>query len=246
MAKHQTAITVGEVEIPITTYFEKRNSVRVSFGKEQVNIRIPISSTTTDVEKHYNKALSWIRKKVKENPTISLQYQIENYDSKKSIFVYGEELGLKITYQNRVTAKGDFDVQNKTILLVLPQEMAPKDKQKVIKKLLSRVCASIFTPSIFNRTMELNDQFFQEDIKSVRMKYNKSNWGSCSTSKNINLSTRLLFAPKDVIDYVIIHELAHLKEMNHSQKFWSHVKKAMPNYREKEQWLNENSALCDF
>jgi predicted metal-dependent hydrolase len=78
------------------------------------------------------------------------------------------------------------------------------------------------------------------------LKYNQTNWGSCSTRGNINLSTRLLFAPDDVIDYVIIHELAHLLEMNHSNRFWNIVKKAMPEYREKEVWLKKNGHLCDF
>jgi predicted metal-dependent hydrolase len=67
--------------------------------------------------------------------------------------------------------------------------------------------------------------YFQKPIKSVNLKYNLSNWGSCSTKGNINLSTRLLFAPDDVIDYVIIHELAHLLEMNHSPHFWAIVKR---------------------
>jgi len=69
---------------------------------------------------------------------------------------------------------------------------------------------------------------------------------SCSSKSNINLSTRLLFAPSDVIDYVIVHELTHLIEMNHSQKFWNLVKSVMPNYKQKEKWLKEYGKLCDF
>lgn len=93
---------------------------------------------------------------------------------------------------------------------------------------------------------ELNQIHFQKDFKSVNLKYNSSNWGSCSTRGNINLSTRLLFAPDTVIDYVIIHELTHLIEMNHSPKFWQLVKGAMPDYKEKEKWLKVNGSQCDF
>jgi len=63
---------------------------------------------------------------------------------------------------------------------------------------------------------------------------------------NINLSTRLLFAPPPVIDYVIIHELTHLIEMNHSSKFWNIVKSIMPDYKQKEKWLKKNGKFCDF
>ncbi|MDV7393186.1 M48 family metallopeptidase, partial [Arthrospira platensis SPKY1] len=77
-------------------------------------------------------------------------------------------------------------------------------------------------------------------------KYNSSNWGSCSSGRNINLSTRLLFAPPAVQDYVIIHELAHLVELNHSDRFWKLVSEIMPDYEEKEKWLKEYGHLCEF
>ena len=103
-----------------------------------------------------------------------------------------------------------------------------------------------FHADISKRVHALNKDFFQKDIKSVNLKYNSSNWGSCSTKGNINLSTRLLFAPDEVIDYVIIHELTHLIEMNHSSKFWKIVKSIMPDYKQKEKWLKVNGGDCDF
>lgn len=67
----------------------------------------------------------------------------------------------------------------------------------------------------------------------------KTRWGSCSAKGNINFTYRLLFAPEEVIDYVIVHELAHLKEMNHSQRFWDIVKDTMPDYKDRRGWLRE-------
>jgi len=117
---------------------------------------------------------------------------------------------------------------------------------KSIRHLLSRVIANDFLPEIEQRVYELNQKYFQKNIKRVYLKYNKSNWGSCSSKGNINLSTRLLFAPSQVIDYVIIHELSHLIEMNHSPRFWKIVRDIMPNYEEQEKWLKVNGAKCDF
>jgi len=86
----------------------------------------------------------------------------------------------------------------------------------------------------------------KEEINKISIKYNHSNWGSCSSKRNLNFSSKLLFAPDDVIDYVIIHELAHLKEANHSPKFWAIVAKAMPSYKEKKKWLSVNGKNLDF
>lgn len=68
----------------------------------------------------------------------------------------------------------------------------------------------------------------------------KTRWWSCTSQKNLNFTFYLMWAPKEVIDYVIIHELSHLKEMNHSKKFWDIVYSMMPDYKIHIKWLNTN------
>ncbi len=68
----------------------------------------------------------------------------------------------------------------------------------------------------------------------------RTRWGSCTSKKNLNFSFRLILAPKEVIDYVIIHELSHLIHMNHSRRFWTQVAEMMPDYKVHEKWLKEN------
>lgn len=80
--------------------------------------------------------------------------------------------------------------------------------------------------------------------------YNKINitnaerrWGSCSCKGNLNFSWRLIMAPLPVVDYVVVHELAHLHIKNHSKSFWAKVKSIMPDYEKHEKWLKENGYL---
>lgn len=68
----------------------------------------------------------------------------------------------------------------------------------------------------------------------------KTRWGSCSAKGNLNFNCLLMLAPEDVLDYVVIHELCHRKEMNHSPRFWSEVAKIMPDYKNSKIWLKEN------
>ena len=74
----------------------------------------------------------------------------------------------------------------------------------------------------------------------ITIRNQKSRWGSCSEGKNLNFSWRLILMPIEVMDYVVVHELAHLKQMNHSQAFWEEVEKILPNYKEQRKWLKEN------
>ena len=77
-------------------------------------------------------------------------------------------------------------------------------------------------------------------VNQVRIKNQKTMWGSCSSKNNINLNYLLLMAPMKVIDYVIIHELVHTIHRNHSIEFWSSVESIMPDYKEHKLWLKAN------
>ena len=74
----------------------------------------------------------------------------------------------------------------------------------------------------------------------LRIKDQKTRWGSCSNKGNINLNWRIIMAPHQVAAYVIIHELAHLKHMNHSKDFWKTVEESLPGYKKWKKWLTQN------
>ena len=106
----------------------------------------------------------------------------------------------------------------------------------------------------FEQIKELADQAVEYIPKRVKyyaekenFVYNKitiknlvSRWGSCSTKGNLNFNCLLMLMPDYVIDYIVVHELCHLREMNHSEKFWAEVEKIMPDYQRAELWLKQN------
>ena len=74
----------------------------------------------------------------------------------------------------------------------------------------------------------------------ITIRNQRTRWGSCSAKGNLNFNCLLMKAPPEVLDYVVIHELCHLKEMNHSKAFWDEVGKVMPEYETYKLWLKEN------
>ena len=131
-------------------------------------------------------------------------------------------------------------------------------KSKWIDKHMLKVQSTIDERSklekiTFEQVKELADQAVEYIPKRVKyyaekenFVYNKitiknlvSRWGSCSTKGNLNFNCLLMLTP-DVIDYIVVHELCHLREMNHSEKFWAEVEKIMPDYQRAELWLKQN------
>ena len=74
----------------------------------------------------------------------------------------------------------------------------------------------------------------------IAIRKQKTKWGSCSREGNLNFNCLLMLAPPEVLDYVVVHELCHRLEMNHSAKFWAGVERVMPNYRVPRKWLKDN------
>lgn len=74
----------------------------------------------------------------------------------------------------------------------------------------------------------------------ITIRHQKTRWGSCSAKGNLNFNCLLMMAPIEVLDYVVVHELAHRKQMNHSQAFWNEVAAVLPDYKNRKKWLKNN------
>lgn len=76
----------------------------------------------------------------------------------------------------------------------------------------------------------------------ITIRNQKTRWGSCSSKGNLNFNCLLMLAPDEVVDYVVIHELCHLIEMNHSKAFWKQVEQVMPDYKKHRKWLRDHGS----
>jgi len=93
---------------------------------------------------------------------------------------------------------------------------------------------------LVNKKIDYFNQFYNFKYGRISIRNQKTRWGSCSRQGNLNFSYRILFLPENLIDYVIVHELCHLGEFNHSQNFWSLVQKTIPNYLSIRRQLKSN------
>ncbi|XMB67290.1 SprT family zinc-dependent metalloprotease [Mycoplasmatota bacterium zrk1] len=201
-------------------------------NKGSILVKAPRKVSFQVIDNLVNSKEEWIRKKLNE---ISNRNELH----KRKEFVSGEEfLFLGNTYLLDIRDVANIYIDDKYI--VLPKAFLDNPVQKMSSWYMK--CArKIFT----DRTNEIGNMLGYS-YKSVGISSAKKRWGSCSSVGKINFTWRLVMAPQEIIDYVIVHELVHLVHHNHSKKYWQTVERIMPDYRKRKEWLTRNQILLDL
>lgn len=241
----QETLVVGGVAYPVKIIRELRNNSTASIGRKGVVIRLPLSLNREEDFRRLLKMKEWARKKLKEKPIRQKNKPLRAYKDGDTISVWDMTFLLKISEKD--TQSSSARLRDDHIFFEVSSRLSDEEKQKYIITLLSRCLGQKMLPKLKEKIQDLNEGHFQQKINKISFKNASSRWGSCnSKGGNINISTRLFFAPEEVVEAVCVHELAHLIESNHSEQFWALVERAMPNYHEVHSWLKENGDQCGF
>lgn len=237
-------IHVEGVALPVRVALDLVSGHYYSLSARRITLRLPVTAGEGMVRDYLHILQEWVVQQFEKQPAYREAYLGKQFQNGEVLTVGERRYTLSLALKDRATSTAK--LVGDTICLEINEKLNSWQRTRTAKTLLSRIVAKDFQVEIAQRVEEMNARTFRQPIRSVNLKYNHSNWGSCSRSGNVNLSTRLLFAPKSVQDYVILHELAHLIEMNHSDRFWALVARFMPHYPEAEKWLKANRAKCDF
>jgi predicted metal-dependent hydrolase len=121
----------------------------------------------------------------------------------------------------------------------------PSVDRKGIKEVLEEFYRSK-ARRIFEEKVDKHIENIDGEFNKIYIRNQKTKWASCSPKDNLSFNWRLIMAPEDVIEYVVVHELVHLEEKNHDAKFWKRVREIKPDYKESYNWLSENSPKLVF
>ena len=165
---------------------------------------------------------------IQVNPDLSITVRAPRYASKREIdrIVEKNEAWIHKHIEKIKKNKAEYDALN--IKKITPEEIKTLAEQ-ALKLIPQRV-------EYFARQVGV-------DYGRITIRNKKTHWGSCSSKGNLNFNCLLMLAPAEILDYVVVHELCHRKEMNHSKAFWAEVEKVLPDYRESVQWLKEKGSL---
>ena len=224
-----------QVEI-IKTDRKKSASIQLKDGR--VRVRAPRSLSDKRINDLIKKRTPWIKEKLKEYSKRP-QVVTKKYEDGEIFSYLDKNYELKIIESDKEAIK----LKNGFFIVSICKEGFGKNIK--VQKLLTNWYRNHAHKYLQERTEKFAN-IIGVSPSSISIKNYKSRWGSCSISRAIDYNWKIIQAPKKVIDYVVVHELCHLIEHNHSPKYWSYVEKFMPNWKESRNWLKENSDILRY
>jgi len=210
----------------------KRKTLALYIRENGAEVRAPLKMPKSEIDRFVESKEKWIKKKTDE---LSARLERRKESSLLGIkyFIYrGENYPIVV----KKVGRAEFDGER----LCMP----PSLTQDQVKEAYTYIYRSLANRDLTEKTLRFA-QKMSVIPSAVKINSAKKRWGSCSAKKSINYSWRLIAAHDDVIDYVIVHELAHLKQMNHSARFWLIVEDIFPDYRSRRKKLNELQISID-
>ncbi len=241
--EHSTISAAGAL-YPLRIITEHRTNCRVTIRQSGIIIRVASAMPKNERLKTIEQLKLWAVTRIEANPADYAHLLPGTTTDGDTLTIMGTSLAINITTHCAQNAVAEMD--NTTIAIAIPESLAPPERKKVVTTLISKLLARRFKPVIERRIYELNELHFQRKINRVKMRHATSRWGSCSSDGTIMVSTRILLAPSAVIDYLLVHELAHLVHPNHSPQYWALVASIIPEYKSHIMWLQQNASKCIF
>ncbi|MBN2101411.1 MAG: DUF45 domain-containing protein [Candidatus Aenigmarchaeota archaeon] len=235
---------IGRNKYILKVLMHRKWSSTASMQNNVVTIRLSSRANKAERQKHLDEFREWAIQRIRKNPERYKPPYTREYRNQDVIDIGGEKFALRIDYTKRKSASGN--ILGNIIRLNIPEAIPEEDRKKHISSVLAKIVAQRRLPRLQNKINLLNNLFFRKELGDIKFKNMSSRWGSCSRHGNITISSRLLLAPDEILEYVCVHELAHLVHFNHSKKYWELVGKVIPDYKERDKWLSKNGEKCVF
>jgi predicted metal-dependent hydrolase len=214
----------------------KRRTIGFLINDHGLSVVAPKWVTVTQVEESLREREEWIIRK-----TFEWQDYVKKRDSLRvdwgngaKVRYLGAEITVRLDDSPEVTKVG-FVLTNHELRIALPPQASDEQIKNRVESWLQSQAKAVFAERIPFYSQKLGSSPTRWGLSSARTR-----WGSCAHDGSIRLNWRLVQFPLDILDYVVAHELAHLKELNHGPDFWRTVGELFPDYEQKRRWLKQH------
>ena len=203
----------------------KIKNVYICIKNGKIVVKAPIRISKSKIDELVTQKREWIERKIKNKE----EDRLVDIKNKKYVYILGNKVNIKFSYIEKRSINVKLDINS--CLVYLPKETILNDEiYNIINKKIDKELKE-FSKYYIMLAMEKYIKLTSLQPKEIVIRKFKSIWGNCSSKKVIKINQNIIHYGMDQIEYVCLHELTHLKYMNHQKEFWNYIKKYMPNYK---------------
>jgi len=195
----------------------------------KVELVVPIGASVNKAKQFINSKQHWINSRLTKMALDSCA----SISDDSSVIIFAQRYKL-LHCQKYIPQLFQFEDSE----LLISKHLNKPDIKIMLKAYLLSILKEYIRPMCEEYCLALGVKY-----KKISLKDTKGQWGSCSARGNLSFSWRLVFAPKDVVKYLVVHEVSHLVQRNHSSKFWAVVENLYPEYKSPQRWLKRNGSM---
>ncbi len=235
MPAQQQSITAGDLTVSVIR--SRRRTATINVREGQVSVRVPLGFPEAAVREFVGLKSAWIRQK--------LQEQQQVLTANRRAFVTGERfayLGRQYALRIETADKADVLLCGTELLVRLTDPTAAAEAVRSALIQWYRIQAS----DLLRRKVEVFQRQVGVEPVRITIRNCKTRWGSCSLAGRLMFNWKIIMAPEPVIDYLVVHELCHMLQHNHSIRYWRQVERVLPGYHEQRQWLRRQGRYLEI
>lgn len=224
----------SEDKVAYDLEFSKRKTIKIQVvAGGEVQVKAPTGIDKKVIQRFVDQKTPWIMEKIDHMKQVEVALNERRFSKSGTICLMGEKYRVSIL-ENSGDVDGRVTRHKSEHQLCIHYSRQRHSEEEIITGWLKDQARTRIVEKVRGYSLLMG-----VEPNQIRIKDQKTRWGSCSSKDNLNFNWRLIMAPEWIIDYVIIHELCHLVHLNHSPAYWQLVENMMPDYKMRRQWLKE-------
>lgn len=236
----ELCFNIGNLSIPYTiTESKQARHIKLTIDINGFRVIKPCKAKMNDVNRALESKQNWIYKHYMEFQSMKAEECKKEWESGEKALYKGKEYEIRIFFHKQKSAIIKFNGTRFDIFI--NEDIGASER----KALLENVIRYWYKKAAKEYLKDRLDYFCKITglaYNTMSIKEQKTRWGSCSKKGNLNFNWKLIMSPEWVIDYLVVHEVCHLRYLNHSKEYWNIVSLYMPDYKKAREWLRKNGS----
>jgi predicted metal-dependent hydrolase len=237
------SIQIGNTIVPYELIFTgRKKTIELTIDlNKHLTVKAPNGMSDDALTANLFRKAKWIINNMDKMDDVVLHESNKEFVSGEKYLLRGRRYRLKVSKGETATLK----FRNGRFIATVPEHTPESEYNNLLRPLFLEYYQQK-AEQVINERVKRHLKYFDDEPSLIKIQDLRGKWGNCSKTNQLRFNWRIVMAKTSIIDYVVVHELCHLKHKNHAKEYWESIKTIMPDYEQKKEWLRVNGKVLDI